>query len=224
MDVQVAVVVSAAVVAALLGWLMPRWVARLPEPEPIDAEKTPYPELAATPGLTVRYAVAAAVVAGVLAAVLGPDARLLFLVPLSALGVALAQIDFRTRLLPKRLVLPAYPAMLVGLALAAVLRGELELITGGLLGGVIAWAIYWLLWRFTPGMGFGDVRLSGIVGMALGAFGWHTLGYGLYAAFVVGALGWIPLRLMGFTKDRHFAFGPFMLLGAVVGICLGALT
>lgn len=224
MDETLAVTLLAAVVAGALGWLLPRWVARLPEPEPVDPEKTSYAALAAAPGLAVRYALASAVSAGVLGAVLGADPALLVLVPLCSLGVALAHIDFRTRLLPKRLVLPAYPAMLLGLAIAAAVDRDLELLTGGLLGGAIAWFLYWLLWKFTPGMGYGDVRLSGVVGMALGAFGWHALGYGLYAGFVVGALGWVPLRLMGFTKDRHFAFGPFMLLGALIGICLVELT
>jgi leader peptidase (prepilin peptidase)/N-methyltransferase len=38
----------------------------------------------------------------------------------------------------------------------------------------------------------------------------------------VGTVGWIPLRLLRITKDRHFPFGPFMLLGAVVGVVWGA--
>ena len=45
---------------------------------------------------------------------------------------------------------------------------------------------------------------------------------GVYAGFLLGSVGWIPLRLLGITRDRNFPFGPFMLLGAVVGIVWGA--
>lgn len=223
MSLHAAASATAAVSAAVLAWPMPRLVARLPEPPEADPEKVTYAELAAVPRLPLRYALWAGAAAGTVGAFLGWHGALLMLVPLSAAGVALAHIDFRTRLLPKLLVRPLYPVLLLGLVLAALVERDPGVLTGGVLGAVVALIVYWLLWRFTPGMGYGDVRLSGLVGMALGALGWQALGLGLYGGFLLGALGWVPLRLLGFTKDRHFAFGPFMLLGVVAGACVSAL-
>lgn len=214
--------VVSALIAAAFAVPMPRLVARLPEPAEPAADKIPYAELGSRPRLALHYALWAGVAAGVMGAIVGWHGALLLLVPLSALGVALGHIDFRTRLLPKLLVGPAYPVALVALVAAAAVERDLAVVTGGLLGGLIAWAAFWLLWRLTPGMGYGDVRLSGLIGLALGVLGWQTLGFGLYAGFLLGAVGWVPLRLLGVTRDRHFAFGPFMLLGGVVGICVAA--
>ncbi|WP_235735117.1 prepilin peptidase [Nocardioides alcanivorans] len=157
-----------------------------------------------------------------LGASIGWDWALLVLLPLAALGVALAHIDFRTRLLPKKLVLPAYPALLVALVVVALLDGSADGLIRAAWGWLIASALYWCLWKFTRGMGYGDVRMSGLLGLALGSLGWSTLLLGLYAGFVVGVVGWVALRLLRLTKDRHFPFGPFMLIGAVVGIVLVA--
>ena len=73
-------------------------------------------------------------------------------------------------------------------------------------------------------MGYGDVRLSGVLGIALGYLGWGELLVGLYAGFLLGGGRLVPLRLLRIAKDRHFPFGPFMLLGALVGVVLGPRT
>lgn len=200
------------------GVVMPPWVRALPEPEDPADDKVPYARLGA--GVAPAYTVAGAVVGGAVAGVLGWQWPLLFLLPSVALGVALAHVDFRTRLLPKRLVLPAYPALLVLLLAVAALQGRTSGLVTAAWGWLVASLLYWCLWRFTRGMGYGDVRLSGLIGLALGYFGWSTLLVGLYAGFVVGVVGWVLLRLTRVVKDRHFAFGPFMLLGAALGVVL----
>ncbi len=207
-----------AVVAAAGAALMPRVVALLPEPDEPAPDKPTYAALASRPGLALRYALWAAVAGGAIGLARGWDWALLVLLPLVVLGVALAHIDFRTRLLPKRLVLPAYPVLLVLLAASALLAHDPHAAVRALWGWLVASALYWLLWRFTRGMGYGDVRMSGLLGLALGHLGWTELGLGLYAAFVVGVVGWIPLRLLKLTEDRNFPFGPFMLVGAWVGV------
>ncbi len=211
---------AAGAATAVAAGLMPRWVATLPEPEEPEEGKPPYAVLAT--GATPYYVGAGAIVGAVLGGTLGWVWPLLFLVPLGALGVALAHLDFRTRLLPKRLVLPAYPVLVVLLLVVGLLDGSIDGLTRAAGGWLAASLLYWCLWRFTRGMGYGDVRMSGLLGLALGYLGWSTLVLGLYAGFVVGVLGWVVLRLARLTRDRHFPFGPFMLVGAVVGIALVA--
>lgn len=218
-----------AAVAGLLGWFVPALVACLPEPparEPGEGEgdtepvtpKIPYADLAAAPGLSLRTALAAAAAGAAFGAVLGADWALLFLLYLCPVGVALAWVDWRLRLLPTALVRPSYLVVGVLVGAAALLAGEPRRLLGAVIGLVVLRALYWLLWRFTPGMGFGDVRLSGVIGMALGYVGWSALLVGGYAGFVLGVVLWVPMRLLRLTTDRSFPFGPFMLLGVVVGV------
>lgn len=215
-----------AVVAGVLGWFVPLLIARLPEPPAQEAgegeepptPKIPYADLAARPGLCWRLALAAAAAGGVLGAALGADWALLFLLYLCPVGVALGYVDWRLRLLPTALVRPSYLAVAVLVVAAALLEGEPQRMVGAAVGLVLLRALYWLLWRFTPGMGFGDVRLSGVLGLALGYVGWTALLVGGYAGFVLGVVLWVPMRLLRLTTDRSFPFGPFMLVGGVIGI------
>lgn len=219
-----------AVVAGVLGWCVPALVARLPEPppkepaeEPADGEepptpKIPYAVLAAAPGLAWRSALAAAAAGALCGAALGADWALLFLLYLCPVGVALAWVDWRLRLLPTALIRPSYLVVGVFVVVAALAAGEPRRLMGAVIGLVVLRGLYWLLWRFTPGMGFGDVRLSGVIGLALGYLGLPALLVGGYAGFVLGVVLWVPMRLLRLTTDRSFPFGPFMLLGVVVGV------
>lgn len=216
-----------AVLAAVAGWFGPLVVARLPEPEPdpevnVEADPKPlYVDLAAAPRIAWWTAGWSAVAAALVGLEVGWAWPLLFLLPLVPIGVTLAWVDHRTRLLPRRIVIPTYPLTIVLIVAAALLEGDTgNLIRAGL-GWLTAGFLFWFLWRFTPGMGYGDVRLSGILGMALGYLGWGELLLGTYAGFLVGVVGWIPLRLLGHTNDRSFPFGPFMLVGALIGVLWG---
>jgi leader peptidase (prepilin peptidase)/N-methyltransferase len=221
---------TCAVVAAVASWFVPQLVARIPEPEPVtvpegadDREPKPlYADLAAAPGLAPRCALAGAVLGGVIGGVVGWAWPLTYLVLLVPIGIALAYVDHRTRLLPTKVIAPTYGLVGALVLLCAAATQDLDDLARAGLGWLVAGAVFWLLWRFTPGMGYGDVRLSGILGIALGYLGWGELLVGVYAGFLLGSVGWIPLRLLGITKDRNFPFGPFMLLGAVVGIVWGA--
>lgn len=185
-------------------------------------EKTPYAALAAAPGLARKCAVASGIAAGLVGLEIGWSWPLAWLVYLCPVGVALAYIDFRVWLLPTRIIAPSYAVVGALLLIATAVTGDLDALKRSALGWLIAGAVFWVLWRFTPGMGYGDVRLSGVLGLALGWLGWGELLTGVYAGFLVGTLGWIPLRLLRVTRSRKFPFGPFMLVGALVGVLWGA--
>ena len=58
-----------------------------------------------------------------------------------------------------------------------------------LAGGAALWLFYFLLRAlYPPGMGFGDVKLAGVLGMYLGFLGWPHVFAGTLAAFVLGGL------------------------------------
>ena len=110
---------------------------------------------------------------GLIAGELGWAWPLVYLLPLVPVCVALAVVDWRTRLLPTKVIRPSYLLVVVGVLVCfAATRDTDDLVRAGW-GLLVAFGLYWLLWRVYPrGMGFGDVRLSGVLGIALGQLGW----------------------------------------------------
>jgi leader peptidase (prepilin peptidase)/N-methyltransferase len=223
-------VAACAVMAGVLGLLVPRLVAALPEPErseaaPGEDPKPPYVEVAAVRWLAPGSALTCAVVAAAIAAVLGPDPWLVALVPLVPVGVALAVVDWHTRLLPSRIVLPATAyVVVVGLVLWGA-SGDHDDVLRAAVGLLVARSAYWLLWFIhSAGMGFGDVRLAALLGFALGHAGWSELLVGMYAGFLVFGVPGLVLALVRWDRSllrTAFPFGPFMLVGALVGLLAG---
>ena len=68
----------------------------------------------------------------------------------------------------------------------------------------------------------GDVRLSGVLGLVLGYLGWGPLLVGVYAGFLLGGVGGGLLTLLRVVDRKAYPFGPFMLLGALVGVLWGS--
>ncbi|MEX2289871.1 MAG: prepilin peptidase, partial [Mycobacteriales bacterium] len=142
---------------------------------------------------------------------------------LAAVGLALALIDLDCRRLPDALTLPSYPVAAVLLGAAALAGSESGDFLRALLGGTAMFAVYFALcFAYPAGMGFGDVKLSGILGLYTAWLGWGVLAVGLFLGFFLG--GVFGIALMALRKgDRKTAvpFGPFMLLGALIAILVG---
>ena len=86
----------------------------------------------------------------------------------------------------------------------------------------MAGGLYLLLWFVYPrGMGYGDVRLSGVLGIALGHLGWGELVVGVYGGFLLGGVLGGVLALLSKVDRKGYPFGPFMFLGALVGVVVG---
>lgn len=224
MDQALVYALFGAVGCGLAGLVVPTLIGRIPEPATPAADKPAYAALAAAPLLPLGAALASAVVGGVLGWALAAQTDLIVWWPLVPIGVALAVVDWRTRLLPTRVIAPTYALVLVCLAVAFVVdRDTADLIRAGW-GWLIAGGLFLLLWAIYPrGMGYGDVRLSGILGLALGHVGWAALITGLYAGFVLGALIGGVLSLARLVDRKGYPFGPFMLLGALSGVVVAHL-
>jgi leader peptidase (prepilin peptidase)/N-methyltransferase len=141
----------------------------------------------------------------------------------AAISVALALIDLDTQTLPNVIVLPAYLVGGVLLGAAALLAGDAGLLVGSGLGAVALFSLYLVAALVKPGgMGFGDVKLAGVIGLFLGFLGLPQLLVGAFAAFVLGglfSLGLLIARKAG--RGTGIPFGPWMLGGAWVGILAG---
>ena len=144
----------------------------------------------------------------------------LFLV---AISIALALIDLDTHRLPNSIVLPAYPIALLLLGGAAIIGGDPFALARAAIGGAGLFVFYLVLALVRPdGMGFGDVKLAGVLGIFLGFLGWAPLVVGAFAAFVFGGLFGLVLIVTGRARrGTGIPFGPWMLAGAWLGILAG---
>ena len=177
-------------------------------------------------GISARYPLVEAGTAalfGLTAWWAGPVWHLLAYLYLAAVAVALALIDLDVHRLPDALVLPSYPVLAVLLVGASALEGEWGAVLRAAVGAAALFAFYYALAVVKPGgMGFGDVKLAGVLGMALAWHGWAALVVGAFAGFLTGGLLGLALvaaRRAG--RRSQLPFGPFMLLGAALGLGVG---
>ena len=142
----------------------------------------------------------------------------------AAISVLLSFADLRTHRLPNRLTLTAYPALLVLLAVPAVAQAQFGSYLRAVLAGLVLFAVFLSLHVVNPaGMGVGDVKLAGSMGIALGWVSWSTVLTGTFAGFCLGAIGGIALiALRRARRTSALPFGPFMLAGAWAAILAGA--
>lgn len=142
---------------------------------------------------------------------------------LAAVSVALALIDLDTHRLPDKIVLPAYAVGAVLLGSASLITADYGRLLGAGLGLAAMWVAYFLMAVLYPGgMGFGDVKLAGVLGLFLGWLGWGPLLVGAFSAFLLGGLfALVLLATRRVTRKGGIPFGPWMLVGAWVGIFAG---
>lgn len=144
-------------------------------------------------------------------------------VALLGIGGWLTVIDVRTHRLPNRIVLPTLGTVLALAGIDAAASGQASAVIRSLLGMVILggfYAVLRLLGR--EGMGGGDVKLAAAIGVVLGWHGWQQLAVGAASAFVLGALyATVLIMLRRASGSTRIAFGPWMIIGAVLGIVVG---
>lgn len=146
---------------------------------------------------------------------------------LAVVGVALAFIDARYQRLPDLLTLPSYPVAIAALGISArYLPGGGRHFSYGLIGMAAVWLFFVLLVLIYPaGMGWGDVKLSGLIGLYLGWFGAGAVLAGLLGGYLLAAVTGIALiATKRATRKSHLPFGPFMLAGALAVIVTPALS
>jgi leader peptidase (prepilin peptidase)/N-methyltransferase len=141
-----------------------------------------------------------------------------------ALGVALiavllpvSLIDLDTRRIPNRITGPA-----AALALAIGLALDPSRVPAQLLAGVAAAGFLLLFALLYPrGLGMGDVKLAGVLGLFLGGAVAVALVAGLIASALLGV---VVMARLGVARGRKtgIPLGPFLALGGVVAILAGS--
>ena len=137
---------------------------------------------------------------------------------LTAVAVALTMIDFDVRRLPNLIVLPSYAVGALLLVPPLVLHGDWMAAVRGLAAMAALWCFYFVLY-YVGGMGFGDVKLAGLLGLYLGWLGWSSVLVGTFTGFLVGGLaGAVLLATRRAGRRTAIPFGPAMLAGALLAV------
>ena len=170
--------------------------------------------------IAARYPLVEALTAVLFAAVVAvhysSTPQLVLGLVLVAFLVPIALIDLDSQLIPNRLTAPAaIVAVVLGTALDP--GGEIERLLAGLIGGFVV-ALPSLV--HPAGMGLGDAKLVAVIGLFIGA----ALAPAFFVAMIVGTVIGIAIMVrkgMAEGRKTRVPFGPFLALGAVIGVLAG---
>jgi leader peptidase (prepilin peptidase) / N-methyltransferase len=179
---------------------------------------TAFRDPATRPGIALEVATAA--VTALLLARFGIGPAVAAFAYLGVTGVALAEVDLAVQRLPDQLTLPAYPALIILLTLAAWAGDAWGQLGRALAGGLVLGAVYLVLGLAGGGrLGGGDIKLAGLLGIALGWLGWRQLMTGAALGFVLAAVASLVLLAARKVSRRDMvSFGPWMLAGAMLAV------
>jgi leader peptidase (prepilin peptidase)/N-methyltransferase len=141
---------------------------------------------------------------------------------LAGTAVLLAVVDLQHRVLPNRVLLPAFVGGAVLLLGAAAGTGAWGSLTRAVLGALALFAVFLGLALISPSsLGMGDVKLAGLLGLYLGWLGWGAVLAGGVAGFLVQAgVAVALLAARRVRRDSELPFGPAMLVGAALVMAL----
>ena len=124
------------------------------------------------------------------------------------------------RRLPDAIVYPSYPVLAVLLVGAAIYSRDPSALLRAAVGALALFGCYFALaFAYPAGMGFGDVKLAGIIGAVLGFLSYSSLIVGAFAAFLLGSIVGVSMMLRGAASRRSaIPFGPFMVSGALLAL------
>jgi leader peptidase (prepilin peptidase) / N-methyltransferase len=168
--------------------------------------------------ISVRYPLVEALTALLFVGVglrIGLEDALLPALAFTITMVAAAETDLEHRIIPNRLMATSAVAAVVLWAIADPSRLPENLIAGAAAGGLLLLIVL----AYPAGMGMGDVKLAGVMGLYLGA----SVGPALFIGFAAGAVVGIAIVLVRGAGARKQAvpFGPFLALGGMVALLYG---
>ncbi|MHB1063306.1 MAG: prepilin peptidase [Georgenia sp.] len=173
---------------------------------------------------SVRTWVVAVLVAAAAGGLLaeGPVPVLLAGVALAVVATFLAAVDLRAHRLPDVLLAGGTAAVTVLLLVAAIDGGAWGALGRAAATAVVSLAVYLVLALLRAGgLGLGDVKLAGLLGLWLGWFGWQHAVAGALGGFILGGVWAIGLLIARrASRTTSIAFGPWMILGAAVATVL----
>ncbi len=154
---------------------------------------------------------------------LGTHLDLVAYLVLDAALIALALIDLEKLLLPRSIVYPTLAGVGAWLLVSAAYYGQWHRFLVAVLCAAGWFAVFFVLNFFSPrSLGFGDVRLSAVLGLALGWLGLGVVLIGFFVSNLVGAV--VGLTLIGLKKrerDEPVPYGVYLAFGTILAVLVG---
>lgn len=135
-------------------------------------------------------------------------------------GIPISVVDAREHRIPNRMLFPLAAAVCASLAAQTAISGDVGRLAAAVGLGAALWAVYALVSLF-GGMGFGDVKLGGLIGLLLGWQGITAVVVATVLAYLLSAPHAIVLLFHG--RGRRLPFGPYLIAGAAVAGVLASL-
>jgi leader peptidase (prepilin peptidase)/N-methyltransferase len=177
---------------------------------------------AISPRYLVVELLTAALFAG-LAARMGYAWQLPAYIILVAALLALACIDLELLVLPKKVIYPSLILVTALLVMASAATDDWDRLLVGALYAAGWFAVFFLMNFASPRvLGFGDVRLAPLLGLALGWLGWRYVVLGFFSANLIGAaIGVALIATKRMNRDQPVPYGVFLAAGTALAIFAG---
>jgi leader peptidase (prepilin peptidase)/N-methyltransferase len=142
---------------------------------------------------------------------------------LAASLVAVSFVDLEHFLVPNRILLVTLYGGVPLLVLAAVTDHEVGDLGRAAVGAVVGLGLLLVVHLVNPrGMGMGDVKLAGVLGLFLGFLGLGHVFLGLFLGFLLGSVVGILLIATKIRSRRdHIPFAPYLAAGALLTVYVG---
>jgi leader peptidase (prepilin peptidase) / N-methyltransferase len=158
---------------------------------------------------------------------LGPSPELPAVLAFIFGGVLLSVIDWKVQRLPTSLVYYTLAGVGGGLVLASLLEWAWVPLATAVAGGALFAGTFFLIWYSgtisgVTILGFGDVRLAGVLGILLG---WYGLEYVLYGAIAGNLLAVLLAGALSIHKRKllvRYSFGPPLIAGTLAVVLFHA--
>jgi leader peptidase (prepilin peptidase) / N-methyltransferase len=154
----------------------------------------------------------------------GTDMVLVPLAVFFSVLVTVSVTDLSYRLVPRWLLYWSLFLMVPLLVIASAVDHQWGRLLSAAVGGAAAFTVFFAIWWLVPrGMGFGDVRLAGVIGMATGYLGLVHAYLGFLTGFLVGlGFGVVVMVVSASGRKTRIPFAPALAVGAVVSVFFGS--
>ena len=169
-------------------------------------------------GAAVSIVLTAAIFAALMAR-FGPTVGIGPGLALAVVGPPLAMVDVLERRLPTALVAVGFALGFIAIVVVALSTSRPEVVGAAALGVLAVGGAYFAIALGSAGgLGSGDVRLAGLIGLVLSSSGWSSILMATVATWVLAAVVALGARLRSADRPPEIPLGPFLVIGAVVGL------
>lgn len=140
---------------------------------------------------------------------------------LAAAGTVLSTIDVIERRLPSAIVLPTYVTLVALLTVSALADNDFADLLRALCASALIFGAYLVIALVSRrGLGAGDVKLGGLLGLAMGWQSWETALGGTLLGWTAAATTTLLIRYARKRPPDSIPMGPFLSFGSLLGIML----